>query len=259
MQNLFITRIEVINNESNTNNVGSGNSKSNIASGSSLISTPASIPVGHSEKPEKFNGKDFKIWQQKMLFYLTTLNLEKYLREEAPSLGEDPDRQSVVAIDAWKHSDFLCKNYILNGLDNALYNVYIPTPNAKILCESLDKKYKTEDAGSKKFIVGKFLDFLMDSPFDLVAYSDSDYAGASLDRKSTTGGCQFLGCKLIYWQCKKQTVVATSSTEAAYVAAASGCAQVLWIQNQLLDYGILGFELTMQVALRGIWSLKLLS
>nr|GEV19757.1 uncharacterized mitochondrial protein AtMg00810-like [Tanacetum cinerariifolium] len=68
-----------------------------------------------------------------------------------------------------------------------------------------------------------------DSPFNLVAYSDSDYAGASLDRKSTIGGCQFLGCRLISWQCKKQTVVATSSTKAEYVAAASCCAQVLWI------------------------------
>nr|GEU28857.1 hypothetical protein [Tanacetum cinerariifolium] len=47
----------------------------------------------------------------------------------------------------------------------------------------------------------------------------SDYAGASLDRKSITGVCQFLSCILIYWQCKKQTVVATSSTEAEYVAA----------------------------------------
>nr|GEV41296.1 hypothetical protein [Tanacetum cinerariifolium] len=65
-----------------------------------------------------------------------------------------------------------------------------------------------------------------DSPFNLVAYSDSDYAGASLDMKSTTGGCQFLGCILISWQCKKQTVVATSSTKAEYVAAASCCAQV---------------------------------
>ncbi|GJW42213.1 putative ribonuclease H-like domain-containing protein [Tanacetum coccineum] len=45
--------------------------------------------------------------------------------------------------------------------------------------------------------------YLKDSPFDLVAYTDSDYAGASLDRKSTTGGCQFLGCRLISWQCKK--------------------------------------------------------
>ncbi|GJU70491.1 putative ribonuclease H-like domain-containing protein [Tanacetum coccineum] len=76
-----------------------------------------------------------------------------------------------------------------------------------------------------------------DSPFDLVAYTDSDYARASLDRKSTTGGCQFLGSRLISWQCKKQTVVANSTTEAEYVAASSCCGQVLWIQNQLLDYG----------------------
>ncbi|GKB06044.1 putative ribonuclease H-like domain-containing protein, partial [Tanacetum coccineum] len=75
------------------------------------------------------------------------------------------------------------------------------------------------------------------SLFDLEAYSDSDYAGANLDRKSTTGGCQFLGRRLISWQCKKQTIVATSTTEAEYVAAASCCGQVLWIQNQMLDYG----------------------
>ncbi|GJY71310.1 putative ribonuclease H-like domain-containing protein [Tanacetum coccineum] len=76
-----------------------------------------------------------------------------------------------------------------------------------------------------------------ESPFVLEAYSDSDYAGANKDRKSTTGGCQFLGRRLISWQCKKQTIVATSSTEAEYVAAANCCGQVLWIQNQLLDYG----------------------
>nr|GEV52649.1 hypothetical protein [Tanacetum cinerariifolium] len=68
-----------------------------------------------------------------------------------------------------------------------------------------------------------------ESPFDLVAYSDSDYGGATQDRKSTTEGCQFLGRRLISWQCKKQTIVATSTTEAEYVAAASCCGQVLWI------------------------------
>ncbi|GJT94076.1 putative ribonuclease H-like domain-containing protein [Tanacetum coccineum] len=76
-----------------------------------------------------------------------------------------------------------------------------------------------------------------DSPFELEAYSDSDYGGASLDRKSTTGGCQFLGRRLISWQCKKQTIVANSTTEAEYVAAANCCGQVLWIQNQMMDYG----------------------
>ncbi|GJY07579.1 putative ribonuclease H-like domain-containing protein, partial [Tanacetum coccineum] len=79
--------------------------------------------------------------------------------------------------------------------------------------------------------------YSIDYPFELVAYTNSDYAGATQDRKFTTGGCQFLGNRLISWQCKKQTVVATSTTKAEYVAAASCCGQVLWIQNQLLDYG----------------------
>ncbi|GJX95741.1 putative ribonuclease H-like domain-containing protein [Tanacetum coccineum] len=70
-----------------------------------------------------------------------------------------------------------------------------------------------------------------DSPFVFEAYSDSDYAGSHGDRKSTTGGCQFLGRRLISWQCKKQTIVATSSTEAEYVAAANCCGQVLKIHT----------------------------
>nr|GEV98438.1 uncharacterized mitochondrial protein AtMg00810-like [Tanacetum cinerariifolium] len=65
-----------------------------------------------------------------------------------------------------------------------------------------------------------------DSPFDLVAYTDSDYAGASLDRKSTTGGCQFFRYRLISWQCIKQIVVANSTTEAEYVATLSCCGQI---------------------------------
>nr|GFA08386.1 hypothetical protein [Tanacetum cinerariifolium] len=70
------------------------------------------------------------------------------------------------------------------------------------------------------------------------SYSDSDYGGASQDHKSTTGQSQYLGRRLILWQCKKQTIVATSTTKAEYVAATSCCGQVLWIQNQLLDYGL---------------------
>ncbi|GJU50929.1 putative ribonuclease H-like domain-containing protein [Tanacetum coccineum] len=76
-----------------------------------------------------------------------------------------------------------------------------------------------------------------DSPLTLEAFSNSDYAGASLDRKSITGGCQFLGSRLIFWQCKKQTMVANSITKAEYIAASHCCSQVLWIQNQMLDYG----------------------
>nr|GFB17860.1 ribonuclease H-like domain, reverse transcriptase, RNA-dependent DNA polymerase [Tanacetum cinerariifolium] len=64
-----------------------------------------------------------------------------------------------------------------------------------------------------------------DSLFDLEAFSDSNYASAAGDRKSTTGGYQFMGRRLISWQCKKQTIVDTSSCEAEYVAATSCCGQ----------------------------------
>ncbi|XP_073138758.1 uncharacterized protein [Henckelia pumila] len=62
---------------------------------------------------------------------------------------------------AWNHNNFLCKNYILNGLDDTLYSVYSSIKTAKELWDSLEKKYKTEDACIKKFVVGKFLDFKM--------------------------------------------------------------------------------------------------
>nr|GEY01766.1 uncharacterized mitochondrial protein AtMg00810-like [Tanacetum cinerariifolium] len=77
------------------------------------------------------------------------------------------------------------------------------------------------------------------SGFDLKAYSDSDYVGYNLVRKSTSGGCQTLGGKLVCWSAKKQISVALSSAEAEYEAAAGCCAQVLWIKSELDDYDVL--------------------
>ncbi|KAJ9554351.1 hypothetical protein OSB04_018396 [Centaurea solstitialis] len=77
-----------------------------------------------------------------------------------------------------------------------------------------------------------------DSGFDLTAYSDSDFAGCKIDRKSTIGGCHLLGGKLVSWTSKKQNSVSTSTAEAEYVAAGICCAQVLWLRNQLQDYDI---------------------
>ena len=132
-----------------------------MASTSSIPTVPTvpTVNLSHGEKPEKFNGTDFKRWQQKMLFYLTTLSLAKFLCEDPLELNEGETNRTIV--DAWKHSDFLCRNYILNGLDNTLDNVYCTVTSAKVLWDSLDKKYKTEDAGMKEFIVGKFLDYKM--------------------------------------------------------------------------------------------------
>ncbi|KAL5582150.1 hypothetical protein UlMin_014592 [Ulmus minor] len=78
------------------------------------------------------------------------------------TLGLPWSTPSIVnAIDAWKHSDFLYRNYMLNGLTDSLYNIYSDKKTAKELWESLNRKYKSEDAGSKKFVVSWFLDYKM--------------------------------------------------------------------------------------------------
>ncbi|MCQ7285347.1 Ty1/Copia family ribonuclease HI, partial [Salmonella enterica] len=77
-----------------------------------------------------------------------------------------------------------------------------------------------------------------DGNIKLSGFSDSEFAGCNTTRKSTSGGCQFQGNCLVSWQSKKQAVVSTSTAEAEYIAAASCTAQLLWLQNQLLDFGI---------------------
>ncbi|XP_076959538.1 uncharacterized protein LOC143635645 [Bidens hawaiensis] len=79
----------------------------------------------------------------------------------SPQLGEDADTHALAALDAWKHCEYMCRNYVLSGLANELYNVYCKMTTAKELWESLERKYKTEDAGTKKFVVAQFLDFKM--------------------------------------------------------------------------------------------------
>ncbi|KAK8952168.1 hypothetical protein KSP39_PZI004103 [Platanthera zijinensis] len=89
-----------------------------------------------------------------------------------------------------------------------------------------------------------------DSGFELTGFSDADYAGCRVDRKSTSGTCQFLGDKFVSLFCKKQTSVSTSTAEAEYMAADSCCSQILWIQNQLLEYGynLEGYTMAVSVA-----------
>ena len=66
------------------------------------------VSLNHGEKIKKFNRTEFKRWQQKM-FYLTTLNLARFLHEDAPVLNKDEtDREGIVVIDTWKHANFLC-------------------------------------------------------------------------------------------------------------------------------------------------------
>jgi hypothetical protein len=75
------------------------------------------------------------------------------------------------------------------------------------------------------------------STFDLIGYSDDDYAGCKIDRKSTSGTCQFLGRSLVSWASKKQNSITLSTVEAEYIAAGHCCAQLLWMRQTLRDYG----------------------
>ncbi|GJZ74598.1 hypothetical protein Tco_0639063 [Tanacetum coccineum] len=75
--------------------------------------------------------------------------------------------------------------------------------------------------------------------FDLKGYSDSDYTGCNMDRKSTSGACQLLGGKLVCWSAKKQQSVAMSSAEVEYVAVTGCCADILWMKSQFTNYDII--------------------
>ena len=83
------------------------------------------IIVPQTEKSDKFTGVNFKGWQQRVVFCLTTLRLHKFTSEETPLFAADmPDRKKFMIIEAWKHANFLCKGYILSALEDDLYNVY---------------------------------------------------------------------------------------------------------------------------------------
>jgi len=99
-------------------------------------------------------------------------------------------------------------------------------------------RFQSSPRESHETAVKRILRYLLDTPnyglwyphgtsFDLVGYSDADWAGCKMDRKSTSGTCQFLGRSLVSWSSKKQNCVASSSTEAEYIAAGSCCAQLL--------------------------------
>ena len=77
------------------------------------------------------------------------------------------------------------------------------------------------------------------SSYNLVGYSDSDFAGCKIDRKSTSGTCNFIGLALVSWHSKNQNSVVLSTAEAEYIFAGSFCAQILWMRRQLSDYGLM--------------------
>ena len=103
-------------------------------------------------------------------------------------------------------------------------------------------RFQSNPKESHLVAVKRIFRYLLDTPtlglwypkgstFDLIGYSDADFAGCKVDRKSTSGTCQFLGNMLVSWFSKKQNSVALSTAEAEYIAAGNCCAQILWIKQ----------------------------
>ncbi|XP_076896745.1 uncharacterized protein LOC143549838 [Bidens hawaiensis] len=157
---------------------------SDVAVTTGLVAPMPATVTSHAEKPETFTGVNFKQWQQKMLFYFTTLNLVRFLTETVPQIYEgEMDAQSFSAVQAWNHSELLCQNYVLNGMVDALYNVYFNAMTAKELWESLDHKYKMEDVEgmslSETFHVACVIEKLPPSWVDFKNYLRIDGPGTT--------------------------------------------------------------------------------
>nr|GEU91836.1 hypothetical protein [Tanacetum cinerariifolium] len=135
-------------------------------------------------------------------------------------------------------STFLPQNHFFKGtIDPTLF---IRRFYDDILVAKPTKKHLKEVKMIFRYLRGTIntgLWYTKDSGFELTGFSDADYAGCKDTFKSTSGGAQFLGEKLVSWSSKKQDCTALSTAKAEYVSLSACCAQVLWMRTQLTDYG----------------------
>ncbi|XP_074283797.1 uncharacterized protein LOC141608335 [Silene latifolia] len=127
------------------------------------------------------------------------------------------------------------RKYIKEMLKKFGMTTAIPFPTPMCSTLKLDRDEKGKSVDEKDL----YLWYPMDCNFALTGYSDADYAGCSVERKITSGIATFVGPCLISWASKKQNTVALSTAESEYVAAAQCCAQILWVRQQLRDYGMI--------------------
>ncbi|GJS31091.1 zinc finger, CCHC-type containing protein [Tanacetum coccineum] len=113
------------------------------------------------KKLDKFEGHDFRRWQKKMHFLLTTLKVVYVLTTPMPELLEDATVEAIRIRAKWENDDYICRGHILNGMSDSLFDVYTNVESAKELWDSLESKYMAEDSSSKKFLVSNFNNYKM--------------------------------------------------------------------------------------------------
>ncbi|XP_074277971.1 uncharacterized protein LOC141601574 [Silene latifolia] len=113
-------------------------------------------------KLEKFEGVDFRRWQNKRHFLLTTLKVVYVLSTSMPEHRDDETMEEARNCLKWENDDYICRGHILNGMSGSLFDVYQNyDQSAKELWNELESKYMAEDASSKKFLVGNFMNYKM--------------------------------------------------------------------------------------------------
>ncbi|GJS75363.1 zinc finger, CCHC-type containing protein [Tanacetum coccineum] len=111
-------------------------------------------------KLDKFEGHDFRRWQKKMHFLLTTLKVVYVLTTPMLELLEDATVEAIRIRAKWENDDYICRGHILNGMSDSLFDVYTNVESAKELWDSLESKYMAEDSSSKKFLYNELLRIL---------------------------------------------------------------------------------------------------
>ncbi|GJS63364.1 zinc finger, CCHC-type containing protein [Tanacetum coccineum] len=113
-------------------------------------------------KLEKFEGVDFRRWQKKMHFLLSSMSVVYVLTTPMPEDGgENPTVEQVRKRAKWDNDDYVCRGLILNGMSDSLFDVYQNVETSKELWDTLEAKYMAEDASSKKFLVSNFTNYKM--------------------------------------------------------------------------------------------------
>ncbi|GKC34933.1 hypothetical protein Tco_1047317 [Tanacetum coccineum] len=112
-------------------------------------------------KLDKFEGSDFRRWQKKMHFLLTTLKVAYVLSTPRPEFVEEETLEQTRKRCKWDNDDYICRGHILNGMSDALFDVYQNVESKKELWDQLEAKYIAEDTSSKKFLVSNFNNYIM--------------------------------------------------------------------------------------------------
>ena len=111
-------------------------------------------------KLETFDGNHYKRWSGRMLFYLEPIHVDYVLFNDRVS-DEMHEPARSASIRNFERDNHTCRGHILNYLSNSLFDIYCGYNSAKEIWDALKKKYSMEDAGFKKYVVGRFLDFKM--------------------------------------------------------------------------------------------------